>query len=109
MTIQARVSDFAPAIGYLLKTTAVEAKSVISSSASRRREIVPWKGNLRGNRKSQSPQICLAFHSQASWRSGRGMRSVEKDWKILSAKTSDLKRRESSIVPFAGPFERLIK
>ncbi|HKD92955.1 MAG TPA: hypothetical protein VKB56_13675 [Terriglobales bacterium] len=35
------------------------------------------------------------------------MRSVEKDWKILSAKTGDLKRRESSITPIAGPFEGL--
>src|SRR5215831_10720078 len=94
MTMQARLSEFAVTAGYLLNATAVEAKRVISRSASRRREMEPWKGSLRGNRKLQSPQICLAFHSQASWRSGAGIRSVEKDCEVFSAKAGDLTRQE---------------
>jgi hypothetical protein len=54
----------------------------------------PWKGSLRGNWKLQSPQICLAFQSQASWRSGAGIRSVEKDCEVFSAKAGDLTRQE---------------
>src|SRR5215831_3754011 len=94
MTMQARLSEFAVTAGYLLNATAVDANSVISRSASRRREMEPWKGSLRGNRKLQLPQICLAFQSQASWRSGAGIRSVEKDGEVFSVKTGDLTRQE---------------
>ena len=81
-------SGFKFATGYLLKDTALEEKSVISSSANLRREIEPWKENFLGKWKLQSPQICLAFESQASWRSGAGMCSVENDCDIYSVNSS---------------------
>ena len=92
ITMHARLPEFELATGYLLKETALDEKSVISKSASRRREIEPWNGNFVGNWKLQSPQICFAFQSQASWRSGAGIWSVENERDIFFINNGSLRR-----------------
>ena len=91
--MHARLSEFELDTGYLLKETALDEKSVISRSANLRREIEPWNGNFLGNWKLQSPQICFAFQSQASWRSGAGMWSVENERDIFSINSGSLRRK----------------
>jgi hypothetical protein len=82
--------------GYLLKETALDENSVISKSANLRREIDPWNGDFLGNWKLQSPQICFAFRSQASCRSGAGIWSVENDGCIFAVNSSFLRPQNLS-------------
>lgn len=102
MTMHAWFSGCEFATGYLLKETALDENSVISRSTNLRREIDPWNGNFLGNWKLHSPQICLAFQIQASWRSGAGICSVENDCDISSVNSSGFRRHgflEQSMKP----------
>src|SRR5205807_4293189 len=82
MTMQNRFSGLAESQGHFQNESGLEEKRVSLSPPTSRTSIVPRKEDF-GSRIRQSPQICFAFHCQASTRSEAGRSSVENSRDIV--------------------------
>src|SRR5579883_877218 len=82
ITIENRLSGAGASIGRLKNESGLDEKCVSLMPPRSRMSMVPGNDTL-GSRMQQSPQICLAFHCQASIRSETGRSSVENNCDIV--------------------------
>src|SRR5579864_4854050 len=99
MTMHERLSVEIVSKGHFQKESGLDENRVSRTAPTSRISIDPWNIDDLGSRIRQSPQICCAFHCQASIRSEAGSTSVENSCDILFPP-----KHHVTTPPIVGPF-----